>query len=242
MTAARARQLWRGLPVGTVSDVIGAGSCLVLAPHPDDESLGCGGLIARCCLESRPPLVVILTDGSGSHPGSRQYPPARLATVREVEAARAVQALGLPPERLVFLREVDTQAPHGGPAFDAIVSRLVASMATFGCSAILGPWRGDPHCDHAAAALIAAETARIAGARQVSYPVWGWTMAEDDAVDGAVRGWRLDVSAQLAAKRHAIEAHASQYGHLIADDPSGFRLPVDLLGAVTGRFETFLLP
>jgi len=243
MTAGQVHRLWRTLPIGTVSDVIGSGSCLVLAPHPDDESLGCGGLIARCCAESRPPVVVILTDGSGSHPGSRQYPPEKLAALREAEAACAVHALGLPPQRLMFLRAVDTLAPHAGPAFDAIVARLVACVRDFDCSAILGPWRLDPHCDHASAARLAAEAARITGVRHLSYPVWGWTMADEATVDVTmVRGWRLDVTAQLEAKRRAIAAHASQYGELITDDPNGFRLPVDLLQAMVGPWETFVLP
>ena len=243
MRGAQLHWRWQSLTVGTLSDVIGPGPCLVLAPHPDDESLGCGGLIARCCIESRPPLVVILTDGSGSHPGSQEYPPARLAALREEEAARAVQALGLPPERLLFLRQVDTMAPHEGPAFDAIVTRLVACMREFECSTILGPSRLDPHCDHIAAARIAAQTAQRAGARHLSYPVWGWTIADETLVDATVvLGWRLDVTAQLPAKRDAIAAHASQYGKRITDDPDGFRLPVKLLQAVAGPWETFVLP
>jgi LmbE family N-acetylglucosaminyl deacetylase len=243
MTAGRLHRLWQMLPIGSVSDVIGTGNCLVLAPHPDDESLGCGGLIARCCVESRPPVVVILTDGSGSHLGSKCYPPAKLAAWREAEAARAVQALGLPMERLMFLREPDTKAPHAGPAFDEIVVRLIACLREFDCSAILAPWRLDPHCDHAAAARIAAETARIACVRHLSYPVWGWTLPDDTAIDETVvRGWRLDVASQLDAKRCAIGAHASQYGQVIDDVPDGFQLPVELLRAADRPWETYLLP
>jgi LmbE family N-acetylglucosaminyl deacetylase len=139
ITAARLHRLRQTLPVGNLSDVIGPGSCLVLAPHPDDESHRCGGLIARCCVESRPPVVVIVTDGSGSHPGSTRYPPAKLAALRESEAARAVQTLGLPAERLTFLREADTKAPHAGLAFEQIVDRLAACPREFDCSTILAP-------------------------------------------------------------------------------------------------------
>jgi LmbE family N-acetylglucosaminyl deacetylase len=243
MTAGQLQRLWQTLPLSDLGDVIGAGNCLVLAPHPDDESLGCGGLIARCCAELRPPVVVILTDGAASHPGSRRYPPARLAAVREREAARAVQALGLPAERLIFLREPDTRAPHAGPAFYRIVARMVASLREFDCSAIVAPWRLDPHCDHAAAARIAAEAARVARVRHVSYPVWGWMLPDDTVVDeAAVRGWRVGVAAQLAAKRSAIAAQASQYGRVIDDVPDGFQLPVELLRAVDRPWETFLLP
>ncbi len=181
ITAGELHERWRALPVGSLDDVIGAGTCLILAPHPDDESLGCGGLIAACCAAARPPLVVILTDGSQSHPQSKLYPPPKLAALREAEATEAVGILGLPAERLMFLREPDTAAPHSGPAFDVIVRRLVAWLHSFGCSAIAAPWRHDPHGDHEAAARIACEAATITGISHVAYPIWGWTLAADAA-------------------------------------------------------------
>ena len=70
LLAGRLHKHWRELPIGTLDDVIGPSAPLILAPHPDDESLGCGGLIAACCAAARPPVVAILTDGSQSHPGS----------------------------------------------------------------------------------------------------------------------------------------------------------------------------
>jgi len=147
INAGELRQRWRALPIGTLDDVIGGGTCLILAPHPDDESLGCGGLIAACCAAGRPPVVVILTDGSGSHAGSREYPKARLIALRAAEVTEAVGILGLPSDRLMFLHQPDTQAPHAGPAFDAIVDLLADYAAVFGCSTILVPWLGDRHSD-----------------------------------------------------------------------------------------------
>ena len=111
-------------PLGTLEEVAGSGTCLVLAPHPDDESLGCGGLIAACCAAGRPPVVAVLTDGSGSHPGSRAYPPASLAAIRKAEVTAAVGHLGMPVERLVFLGARDTKAPRNGAAFDRLARHL----------------------------------------------------------------------------------------------------------------------
>lgn len=228
--------------MGTLDDVVGPTNALILAPHPDDESLGCGGLIAACCAASRPPVVAILTDGSLSHPNSRRYPPARLATLREQEATEAVGILGLPPDRLIFLRVPDTRAPDCGPLFESIVCRLGQVVQTFGCSSILAPWRFDPHGDHEAAAGVAAELARSSGIRLRSYPVWGWTLADDaEVAEDDVKGWRLPIATQAGAKRRAIAAHASQYGGLITDDPAGFRLPTELLRALEGEWETFLI-
>jgi LmbE family N-acetylglucosaminyl deacetylase len=234
---------WRALPFGTLNDVTGAGCPLILAPHPDDESLGCGGLIAACCDAGRPPIVAILTDGAMSHPESKLYPRERLVRLREAEARDAVSLLGLPHDRLMFLREPDTNAPRAGEAFDRVLERLIAMADRFSCSAILAPWRFDPHCDHEAAAVIAAEVAMRVGIRHTAYPVWGWTLPPDHIVDAGIPvGWRLDIACRLDRKLKAIAAHRSQYGQLITDDPSGFHLPPGLLQMSTRNFETFLLP
>ena len=75
----RARELiaaMRSLPIAPLEMIFPElvaknNTVMIVAPHPDDESLGCGGLIAQLCSMGRPPLVVIATDGSRSHPGSR---------------------------------------------------------------------------------------------------------------------------------------------------------------------------
>src|ERR1700722_17819790 len=95
MRADAQRHGWRTLPFGTLDDVTGPGCGLILAPHPDDESLGCGGLIAAGCHARRAPIVAILTDGAMSHPGSKAYPGERLVRLREAEARGAASLLGL---------------------------------------------------------------------------------------------------------------------------------------------------
>jgi LmbE family N-acetylglucosaminyl deacetylase len=242
--AADFHRAWRGLPIGCLDDIIGSGTGLVLAPHPDDESLGCGGLIAACVAAGRAPLVVILTDGAGSHSHSRVYGPVRLRAVRADEARAAVAHLGLPPARVAFLEEPDSAAPHDGPRFAAVVAKLLRLVRReAACTAILAPWRHDPHCDHEAAALTAAAAGEAAGIGVLAYPIWGWTLAPDTMIPGPVgAGWRLDISAFLPAKRNAIRAHLSQSGRLITDDPTGFRLPSELLSVFDRPHETFVQP
>lgn len=243
-TAADCHRAWRALPPGSLNDVIGSGTCLILAPHPDDESLGCGGLIAMCAAERRMPLVVVLTDGAGSHPNSSAFPAERLRAVRVAEVRAAVRCLGLPPDRLVLLNQPDTAAPQDGPGFTAVVTRLIGMLLReAACTAILAPWRHDPHCDHVAASRMAAAVAESVGIKHVAYPVWGWTLPARTAVPAApAHGFRLDIGKFQAAKRAAVQAHQSQYGGLITDDPEGFRLPSALLAAFEGPFETFIAP
>jgi LmbE family N-acetylglucosaminyl deacetylase len=243
-TAGDFHLMWRGLPEATLDDVIGSGTCLILAPHPDDESLGCGGLIAACVAAGRIPLVVVLTDGAGSHPNSRAFPPDRLRAVRAQEVRSATECLGLSADRIALLNEPDTAAPHDGPGFDSVVAKLVDMVRReTACSAILAPWRHDPHCDHEAASLAAAFVAGAMGIRHVAYPVWGWMLPDDSPVPAEVAaGWRLDIAAFLSRKRRAIQAHQTQYGGIIIDDPAGFQLPAALLSVFDDRFETYVIP
>ena len=235
---------WRALPEGSLDDIIGSGTCLVLAPHPDDETLGCGGLIARCIQAGRSPLIAVLTDGAGSHPNSLAFPPDRLRAVRAQEVQEAVLRLGSQSGQVTLLNLPDGAAPSHGPGFDAAVANLSAMIRASGrCTSILAPWLFDPHCDHEAAAILAAAVAKTTSVRHVSYPVWGWTLPEDMPIPHAPGGgFRLDIAQVMPLKQAAIEAHCSQYGDLITDDPHGFRLPANLLAVFKAPFETFLVP
>jgi len=240
-TMAKMRADFDALPVAAVQDVLNGQRALILAPHADDESLGCGGLIAAACGAGCAPIVAVLTDGAASHPGSRQFPPARLRAVRETEARQAVSRLGLPAENLVFLRYPDTGLPASGTAFETACIHIALIAAETGCELLVAPWHGDPHCDHEAAARIAGAVAARGRLRLLSYPVWGWLRDGADMVnESREAGWRLDISAHLVAKQRAIAAHVSQYGGLITDAPNGFRLPADLLAVFARPFEVFI--
>ncbi len=241
ITAGEMQRRFDALPYADLDDIIGPAAPLILAPHADDESLGCGGLIAACCARSTPPFIVFATDGAGSHPNSRAYPPARLRAVREQEARDAVQALGGDPLRVAFLGLPDTAAPLAGPAFETAVAAILDAAAAHGSSVILAPWRHDPHCDHEAADAMARAAAERGPMRHLAYPVWGWTLPpEQELPTTRPVGWRLDISAHLPAKRSAIAAHRSQYSDLIDDDPTGFRLPPHLLAVFDRPFEVYI--
>ena len=79
-----------------------------------------------------------------------------------------------------------------------------------GASLLVAPWRGDGHPDHDAAGRAAAAIAEEVGIRLLSYPVWLWQWAEEDAVDGlALR--RLDLPPSLQrAKAQAVACFRSQ--------------------------------
>ena len=85
---------------------------LIVAPHPDDELLGCGGLISRALAAGAEVRVVVMTNGDGAPLalifGQKDLPlgPAaylKLGRKRQQETLAAMQTLGLPPDHVYFL-------------------------------------------------------------------------------------------------------------------------------------------
>ena len=83
------------IPAVAASVLLRGRPLLVLAPHPDDESLGCGALLAQA-FAGVGAHVACLTDGAASHPGSRLVPPDQLAAIRRAEVLDAVAPLAGP--------------------------------------------------------------------------------------------------------------------------------------------------
>jgi LmbE family N-acetylglucosaminyl deacetylase len=231
----------RDLPVANPRAVLGEHPVLVLAPHPDDESLGCGGLIAEHHARGHDVHVMVLTDGSGSHPHSREYPAARLAALRMQETREAIAALGLPEDRIDFLGLPDGHAPLNGRQLKEAAGRVAAYAHSRGVRAICTTLPHDPHLDHQAAYRVGQLAAREVGARLLGYPVWTWTLPPTGWLpDTPLRGARLDITRHLAAKRRAIACHRSQFTDLIRDDPSGFRMTPAFLAIFDWPFEVFI--
>ena len=231
----------RQLPVAPLEALVGDKGLVVVAPHPDDESLGCGGLIAEARRLGRAVRLVVVTDGCGSHTHSALYPPERLRALREDETRAAVAELGLAPEHVRFLRLPDAHAPSTGPQAEAAAAAILEEADACDAGAVFVTWGHDPHCDHqASAAIVGLAQAMRPTLTAFAYPVWGWTLPPDTDVGAAPEGHRLDVSAHVAAKGRAIAAHRSQTTDLIHDDPTGFRLAPEMIANFEGPYEVFI--
>jgi LmbE family N-acetylglucosaminyl deacetylase len=240
MTAGEALRAARSLPVSTLAERLGEGGLVVVAPHPDDESLACGALIAEACARGRPTRVAIVSDGSGSHPASRKYPRLRLRAVREAEARRAVAALGLAPRHAIFLRLRDRFVRGEGASANAAAAAIEACAREVGARALFVSWRHDPHCDHQASYRLArAAQRRLPGVALYEYSVWGAALPPAAPVDPPAGGFRFAVGGHRARKRRAIAAHRSQTTAMIDDDPRGFRLSAADLARFDGAYESF---
>jgi LmbE family N-acetylglucosaminyl deacetylase len=197
---------------------------IVVAPHPDDESLACGGLLAEACRHGLRGKVIIVSDGVGSHPNSKAHPPDRLRSLRQEEATRAGAELGLKPEDMLFLGLPDRFVPSEGEEAERAIRAIADCAREIGARSLFVSWRHDPHCDHEASYQIArAVHRRLRELRLFEYVVWGHTLPPSTEVD-PVGGFRVQFYQEtLAKKRRAIAAHRSQTTNLIDDDPDGFR-------------------
>lgn len=240
LTAGEARRAMQAFPLIDVRVLVHSG-LVVVAPHPDDESLGCGGLIAACRAEGLPVHIVVVTDGAGSHPNSCLYPSDRLAALRRSEALAAAAELGVASAHVHFLELPDRHVREHGPAAEQAVAALVRIAA--GADVMTVTWRYDPHSDHRASfALARTATARLPDMKLWEYPIWGLTLQPEAELDGSRRlsGVRLDIGPYRDAKRRAIAAHVSQTTALIADDPKGFCLEQQVLALFSGDHEIFI--
>ncbi|MBC7504457.1 MAG: PIG-L family deacetylase [Sandarakinorhabdus sp.] len=193
-------------------------------PHADDETLGCGGLIAAAAARGVTVTATVLTDGAGSHPGSRSWPPARLAQQRRRELRAAAATLGV--ATVIF-----ADAPDG-----ALGDHPGAGVAIPAADLLVTCWRDDPHPDHRAAYFIAQAAARRRRVPLLAFPLWVLT-TEMPVPDLPLL--RLDVASALARKRVALSHHRSQLGELV-EDVRGFVLDEELRQLFVREDELYL--
>jgi len=195
----------------------GRSALVVVAPHPDDETLGAALPLRAAHRLGLPATIICLTDGAASHPRSRVWPPARMAARRADELARAVACLA-PGARIVRLGRPDGALRSDGAAAGRTARRIAAEVPTG--ALVLAAWGGDPHADHRAGArLVRAALARRRDAALWFYPIWG----RFSGAPAPARLVRLAAEAEdAAAKRAALAAHATQMSPLVPDDPDGF--------------------
>ncbi|QOV89231.1 PIG-L deacetylase family protein [Humisphaera borealis] len=172
---------------------------LVLSPHPDDESLGCGGTIK------------LITDGGGAVDvlfmtrGENGFAPGRIPTAadrvdlaarRESEARAACERLGV--RRVAFLNGVDGSLG----ATPSLSSSILAALVEGNYRSVFCPWPYDRHGDHQVTYRMLHQA--LAGLKR-EIDVWLyeiWTPMEPNyyvAIDGV-----------LEAKMDAFAVHESQ--------------------------------
>jgi LmbE family N-acetylglucosaminyl deacetylase len=153
---------------------------VIVAPHPDDETLGLGATAATLTERGINVQVVSVSDGGAAHPDLAPFDRNRLERTRRAELRRALGVLGLPDAISLGLPDGELD-DHERRLTDLLSAILAGRPAGTWCAAT---WRGDGHPDHGAVGRAAAAAAARTGAVLVEYPVWMWHWAvpDDDAV------------------------------------------------------------
>ncbi len=195
-----------------IAQEITQSSLLVLAPHPDDETLGCGATIVHCRGAGRPVTVVVASDGRLGQVGFA--PSSELADVRREELVKGVSVLCEP--ELVWLGYADGTLSHHEAEMTAQIERLILEHRP---DFILSTSASDPHPDHAAVGRVARIVARRTGVSLLEYPIRQWTTVSGWLGWGTSKGsrerWgrprlvRIDDESR-AKKRLALSYHKSQ--------------------------------
>lgn len=175
---------------------LGGSSIVAVAPHPDDEALGCGGTLALHAERGDSVTVVWMTAGERGIPGRD---PVETAHIRRSEARAALAALDVRDGRFLDLPDGSVGAHHG-LGTDAL-GRVLAECAP---DVVFAPHRDEAHPDHAATAAIAIDALRRHRDDNVillGYEVWspvGWPHHSED------------IDAVFERKIAAVECHRSQ--------------------------------
>ena len=215
-----------GLPIWSAPAI----PLLVVSPHPDDETLGCGGLIAAERRRGAQVLVAAVTDGEHAYPGAEGG--EGLAATRRGEQERALERLGVERDNVLRFGLADSSV---GLREADLVERLIERATPETC--IVAPWEGDFHPDHESCGRAAAEAAGRTGARLISYFFWTWHRGTPETLAGLnLAMFPLDEEL-LRAKTEALACHRSQLERV----GGGPVLPPELLGPAQRAFEVFLV-
>lgn len=221
------------------------GTTIVIAPHPDDESLGCGGTIALLRKAGLPVHIIFVSDGTLSHPNSKKFPAGKLRELRESEALNALKVLNVDSADASFMRIKDRSVPNPGEAgFELAVSKMLQTFDLLKPDTVLITWEKDPHPDHRASWQITnrAMSQLTKKPRMLQYLIWIWELGNqtDLLINQDLKLYSVKIASVFQQKKQAIAAHVSQVSRLIDDDPEGFILSPEILAHFDYADELFI--
>ena len=219
---------WRSFlsqaPVGCLS----ASRLWVVAPHPDDETLGVGGLMAARARAGLEVHVLVVTAGERAYGASD---PA-LAMRRRAELHAAMQCLGVAEAAVHWLGLPDGEVTAGEATLvEALIDRLRPG------DTVLGPYSLDGHPDHEAAGRAARQAAESAGVDYRAYPIWAWLHTDRrELMRHGPERYPME-AADRRAKQMALSCYESQ---LSAAPRRKAIVPASALAYFAGDYEVLL--
>ncbi|MDM9383202.1 PIG-L family deacetylase [Chlorogloeopsis sp. ULAP01] len=205
---------------------------MVFAPHQDDETFGCGGMIALKRELGVPVKVVFLTDG---HKSYFQIKPEDIVQVRKQEATTALNILGVEsPEDIYFIEQPDGELRHiSNEQQSNTINQLLQLLESFQPAEVYVPHQKDKHPDHEATYDLVYAALQKSGikAQVFQYPIWlFWKMPPLFRVNLKPLGqsYQLSIKSVLNKKQQAIHVYDSQRHTLPFSFMRRFFLPSEI--------------
>jgi N-acetylglucosamine malate deacetylase 1 len=197
-------------------------TAIVFAPHQDDETFGCGGIIALKRARKIPVKVVFMTDGTGRRP--EWIKAEEMIDIRQEEAIKALNFLGLEPSAIKFLSHKDGSLTRlSSQKREEIVSELAVLIKEFNPGEIYLPHHNDRHVEHEATYELVEEAIFISGivVELLQYPVWMFwqnPLYSNLKFQEISSSYRIPICSVQYQKKQAIASYDSQVKTL----PPGF--------------------
>jgi LmbE family N-acetylglucosaminyl deacetylase len=200
---------------------------VVIAPHPDDETFGAGGLISLCAHRGDRVIIICVTNGEAARP---EMP--GLAAIRQAELCAAagqlagglaaVEQLGMPDGQVARL---------GAELFRHLDSRIP------GNATLIAPFEQDGHTDHDAIGRVCIEFAAKRRLTLARYPIWAWHRLTPQALGRQTAAQVMLNKRSQAAKAAAIDCYRSQ----TEDRAGGAIVPPHVLAYFRRDYEVYFL-
>jgi LmbE family N-acetylglucosaminyl deacetylase len=199
----------------------------IVAPHPDDETLGAGGLIYTCAERGHEIRVILVTDGERGHAESPD-----LIGTRAMELRNAMSRLAPDGARISYLHLPDGEVAERERHLTERLIDLVSPRST-----LVAPYERDGHPDYDATSRACRAAAKALGIRCVRYPIWAWDRLEPEELTTEAMA-RVPLSDEAReAKQRAIQCYVSQ----TEPGPGGAVVPPHVLEHFQRPYEVFVV-
>lgn len=210
--------------------------CVVISPHPDDETIAMGATIARKRDRGTPVALIVATDGRHSQ-DSKIYSDEEVVAMRKTELLDAATVLGIEESEIYFMDEEDGNI--NDDLLEAKINEIIDSL-DFTPEEIMSTSWFDGHQDHQACARIAKNIATKRGITLRCAPVYWWAQGPsrfhrehhsfanrqlgkflDLKKAFLERGYTVDSGEFRVVREHALKHYASQLTNLTGEESWG---------------------
>lgn len=193
----------------TIPLIVTNNSILVIAPHPDDETFGCGGLITQKIQDGADVYILFLTNGENSLPTLSQE---LIMDNRRQSAFNAVKAMGVSETNVLWMDLPDGSIPRlGSDDFDALRDHLLKTIESLEIKEVYTTHYLDGWSDHIAGYELAIEALRKSEQKIDLYLYWVWTWYYLSIRRSLTLPWKriflLPIQSAFETKQTALEIY-----------------------------------